>query len=157
MTAKRKKAARRGGYSPSDSEGSTAFSAVAKSVFMALPLTVALGLLLLFLATALLLLTNDPDRYHTAAALVVLYVTAFGGGAIATRIHHRRACLLCGLAEGVLLLLLFALIALCLPDAWKHASTGARAIGLRAAMILASLVGALVAARQRKQRKRHRR
>ena len=157
MTAKRKKAARRGGRSPSDSENATAFPALAKSVLTALPITAALGLLLLFLATALLLLTKDPDRYHTVAALVVLYVTAFCGGAIATRLHHRRSFLLCGLLEGVLLVLLLALIALFLPDAWKHGDTGARALGLRAAVILIAPIGAFLATRQKKQKRRHRR
>ena len=157
MTANRKKAARRGRHSASDRENAAAFPAVAKSVLLALPITAVLGLLLLLLATALLLQAKDPDRYHTAVALTVFFVVAFLGGALATRINARRAFLLCGAAEGLALVLTCALISLFLPDAWGHSDTGARALGLRAAAILASLVGAFLAARERKQKKRRHR
>ena len=103
---KPKKAARRHRRTATEKEA-IPLSATMKCVLWALPITMAAGLLLLLLSTALLLSTKDPDRYHTAAALAVLYCTAFLGGLIAVRLSHRRSPLLCGLCEAVLLILLF--------------------------------------------------
>ena len=97
--------------------GKTATSAAPlRATLVALPITLLLGACLLLVATALLLSTKDPDRYHAVIALPILYLTAFLGGMIATRIAHRYAPFLCGGILGVLLMLLFSLLALILPD-----------------------------------------
>ena len=123
---------------------------VAKSSLIALPIAIALGMLLLLLATALLLTTKDPDRYHTAAGLVALYLAALFGGMIATRCHRRRAPLLCGLGLTLAFLLLLLLISLILPDA-GHTYSGALRVGLYALLFPAAEVGALLGAREKKQ------
>ena len=60
----------------------------------------------LFIAAALLMRTSDPDRYHTAAGLALIYFTAAVGGFAAVRLNRRSAPLLCGLGEGLLLMTL---------------------------------------------------
>lgn len=126
-----------------------------KRVLWALPITIAAGLLLLLLSTALLLAGKDPDRYHTAAALTVLYITAFLGGMIATRLCHRRSPLLCGLCEALLLLLTITVLSLFLPDDWKHEASGGISLLLRVLLLPAATLGAFLGARQKKP-KRHR-
>lgn len=150
-----KKAARRHRRTATEKEGALSLSTTMKCVLWALPITVAVGLLLLLLSSALLLATKDPDRYHTAAALTVLYVTAFVGGLIATRLCHRRAPLLCGLCEAVLLILLFTVLALCLPDEWKHTQQGAVSLLFRVLLFPASVLGSFWGARQKKAKHRH--
>ena len=133
----------------------TTLSATARCVLLALPITVAVGLLLLFITSAVLLATQDPNRYHTAVGLALLYLTAALGGAIATRLCHRHSPLLCGVGEAVLLLLFITVPALFLPDAWKHTVSGGRALLTRLLLLPASVAGALGAARQKKKRRHH--
>lgn len=155
MSVRQKTAARRHRRVTPEREAIPTLSVTIKSVLVALPITVAVGLLLLFATTALLLATKDPDHYHTGAALAMLYLTAFLGGAIATRLHARRAPLLCGIGEAVCLLLFLTVLALCLPDAWGREQSGGIALLTRALLFPASLAGAFLAARQKKKR-RHR-
>ncbi|MBQ8356366.1 MAG: hypothetical protein IJX39_01000 [Clostridia bacterium] len=152
---KPQKAARRHRRTATEQEGAPTLSALMKSVLVALPITVTVGLLLLLLSSVLLLSAKDPDRYHTGVAFTLLYLTAFIGGAIATRLQHRRAPLFCGLGEALLLLLFITVLAFCLPDAWGHSMSGALALLTRLLLLPASLAGALLAARQKKKTRRH--
>ena len=126
-----------------------------KAALISLPITLVLGLCLLLLATALLLSTKDPDRYHSTVALPILYLTALLGGMIATRIAHRHAPFVCGVSTGVLLVVLFSLLALILPDSQSAVGTGYITFFLRLVVIPASMLGAFWGAREKKQ-KRHR-
>ena len=96
------------------------FSAMMKCVLYALPVTVLLGALLLFGLTALLLRTADPARYHTAVGLAALYLIAALGGMLANRLYGRRAPLLCGLFEGICLMLVFSLPSLFVPSSFEN-------------------------------------
>ena len=155
VSKKPKKAARRHRRTATEKEGAISLSSTMKCVLWALPITMAVGLLLLLLSTALLLATKDPDRYHTATALAVLYVTAFAGGLIATRLCHRRSPLLCGLCESVLLILLFTVLSFCLPDAWKHTGQGGISLLYRVLLFPATMLGAFRGARQKRTKRRH--
>jgi len=125
------------------------FSAMMKCVLCALPVTVLLGALLLLAITALLLRTKDPNRYHSLAGLVLLYLTAALGGMLATRLYERRAPLLCGLFEGVCLMLVLSLPALFLPTSFGN---GALTLLMRLLILPASLGGACFCARKKKAR-----
>lgn len=153
---RKKKAAKRPRRTVTEREGAPALSVTAKSALCALPVTVAVGLLLLCILSALLLKTADPDRYHTAAGLAALYVTACLGGMIAIRLNRRRAPLLCGLGEGLLLLLFMTVLGLFLPNGWEHQRSVGIDLLTRLLLFPASLIGAFLAARQPK-RHRHRR
>ena len=155
ISKKPKQAARRHRRTATEKEGSITLSKTMKCVLWALPITMAVGLLLLLLSTALLLATKDPDRYHTAAALITLYVTAFSGGLIATRLCHRRSPLLCGLCEAVLLILLVTVLSLCLPDAWRHTRSGGFALLSRVSLLPATMIGAFLGVRKKKIKRRH--
>ena len=152
---KPKQAARRHRRNATEKEGAITLSKTMKGVLMALPITMAVSLLLLLLSAALLLTTKDPDRYHTVAALAALYITAFLGGLIATRLCHRRSPLLCGLCEAVLLILLFTLLSLCLPDEWRHTRSGGFALLTRVLLLPASMIGAFAGAKRKKTKHRH--
>jgi putative membrane protein (TIGR04086 family) len=152
---KPKKAARRHRRTTTEKEGAISLSQTMKCVLWALPITMAVGLLLLLLSAALLLTTKDPDRYHTATALAVLYITAFSGGLIATRLCHRRSPLLCGLCEAVLLILLFTVLSLCLPDAWRHTQSGGIALLSRVLLLPATVIGAFLGAKKKGAKRRH--
>lgn len=156
ISKKPKQAARRRRRTATEGgDGDITLSRTMKCVLGALPITMAVGLLLLLLSAALLLATKDPDRYHTAAALAALYITAFSGGLIATRLCRRRSPLLCGLCEALLLLLLFTALSLCLPDEWQHTRSGGFALLSRVLILPASMIGAFLGARKQRK-KRHR-
>ena len=149
MSDTKKKAARKHRRSATQGDGAPNLRSLMKCALCALPITVAVGLLLLLITTALLLLFKDPDRYHTAAALVLLYLTAFLGGMIATRLYRRRSPLLCGLSEAMLLLLLITVAAFFLPDGWKDHQSAGMALLTRVLLLPVSLGGALLAARKK--------
>ena len=125
--------------------------ALMKSVLLALPVTLAIGLLLVFISTAILLSTNDPDRFRPVAGLIALYLTALLGGMLATAFYGKCSPILCGLCEGLLLCILTAIPALFLQQQGK----GALFLLLRGALIPLSLFGALLCAKKpTKHRKR---
>ena len=127
------------------------FSAMMKCVLYALPVTVLLGALLLLGTTALLLRTADPNRYHAAVGLALLYLIAAMGGHLSTRLYNRRAPLLCGLFEGICLMLVLSLPSLFLPSSFEN---GALTLLLRLLILPACIGGACLCARKRKPRHR---
>ena len=135
---------------------SVSVKSIFKSVFLALPIAIILGMLLLVLATALLLRSKDPNAYHTAAGLVIIYLVALLGGIITARLHHRQAPLLCGLAMGAVMLFMLVLISLILPDG-SHSYTPAVRFGQHALMLPCTITGALLGAKKHTVKPRHRR
>ena len=127
---------------------------VFKSVFLALPIAVAIGLLLLLPITALLLRSKDPNAYHTAAGLALLYLVTLLGGIIAARLHQRRAPFFCGLAIATVMLLVLLLLSLVLPSS-THNYTPALRVGQHALLFPAALAGTFLGAKEQKI-KRHR-
>ena len=156
MSASKKKTAKRLRRTVSERDGAPALSVTAKSALLALPITVAVGLLFLFITTALLMTAKDPDSYHMAAGYIILYLTALIGGAVAVRLNRRRAPLLCGILEGVLLLILITVLGFCLPNAPEHDHSFGVALLTRVLLPIVALIGALPAARTPKKRRHHR-
>ena len=138
------------------SSGEGSLRSIGKSVLIALPVTGAVATLLMLPVTALLLCTANPNAHHTAAGLALLYVAALFGGALATRLHHRRAPLLCGAAMGGAMLLLLILLALLLPST-ESGDTVALRVGLHALILPCTVAGALLGAKERSARPRRRR
>ena len=125
--------------------------AMMKCVLLALPLTVLLGALLLSFSTALLLLTPNPIQYTLLPGILCLYLTAFAGGALTTRFYGRRAPVLCGLMQGLALLLCFGVPTLFLQ---RESANTAVTLLLRLLIPIISLLGAFFTARKRKTRYR---
>ena len=148
-----RKAARRHRRTP-DREGGPTLCTVCKRVLPALPITVAVGLLLLFAAAALLLLTKDPGRYVGVAALAVLYLTALSGGFLATRLARRRLPLLCGVIEGLFLLIFCTVTGLFMPDAWHGGTSNVAAALIGALLFPTAIAGALAGAKRKNRRYR---
>ena len=151
MTVHSKKAAKRRRRTVSEKE------ATIQSVLRALPVTAGIGLLLLFITAALLMQTSDPDRYHTVAGYGLIYVTAFCGAFAATRFNGRHAPLLCGVLEGVFLLVLITIAGFCLPSALKNGLSPIVSLLTHALVLPASMLGGLTASAQKKGRHKHRR
>lgn len=128
-------------------------TSVCKSVLLALPIIMIIGLVLLLCTTAILLTTKNPDAYHTAAGLALLYLISLFGGAIATRLHARRTPLFCGMTMGAAILLLLLILSLILPGS-DHTYTGALQIGLHALLLPMAITGALLGAREKKPTRR---
>lgn len=149
MKNRKKQAARR---QRAASEEATTLHSVLKSALLALPLTAGIGLLLILLATAILLTTKNPGAWGKPMGLMLLYFTALCGGGISARLHARRAPLLCGVAEGGMILLLFLLLSL-FPIGESGCHTGALSIGLHVLLLPAASLGACLAAREPKKRR----
>ena len=148
MPSKKSKAARRTRRQAKDT--ARTLPAMMKSVLLALPVTLAIGLLLIFITTAVLLSTTDPDRYRSVAGLILLYATAFLGGVLATAFYSKHSPVLCGLCEGLLLCLITAI-----PALFVHTgeSNGALVLLMRCALLPFSLLGAMLCARKPKKSK----
>ncbi|MBQ2757706.1 MAG: hypothetical protein IJF31_04395 [Clostridia bacterium] len=126
---------------------------VLKNCLLALLISAVLALLLCTLATALLLKTEDPGHYVGAVGIAVIYLWCFLCGGIATRLSGRRAPLLCGAASGAALLLLTLAL---LPLGAKESANAALSFGLHALLLPVCVCGALLAARQKPAKRRHR-
>ncbi len=145
-TPKRKRAARR------HTEESVSLKTVLKSTLFALPVAVLSGLLLSLVVTAALLKAQNPTALATGAGRILFYLTAAVLGAATVRIHKRRAPFFCGLVGGTLLLSLQIICLLAL----RGAGTGSTALSLFLCVLIlpVTLLGALLAAREKKQKRR---
>ena len=154
MQQKRKHAARRRHRAaPAHESGARVLPTLFKSMLLAFPLSLGVGLLLVLITTALLLKTEDPDRYHTVAGILLLYLTALIGGWIANRLYGRRAPVLCGLGMGFAFFLLFTVLALAVPTEGDNGT--ALALLFRTFLIPTAMAGAGLATRsKRRHRKR---
>lgn len=155
MSHIKKKTARRLRRTVSEKDGAPALSVTAKSTLVALPITVAIGLLFLFIAAALLMTTADPSRFHGVVGLIVAYVTALVGGLLAVRLNRRRAPLLCGIGIALLLLIFITVLGACLPASWRSENALGIRLLMRAALFPVALIGAFWGAKVKKRRKRH--
>ena len=125
-------------------------SSVWKSALIALPITVAVALLLLLLSTLALLCTKDPIRYKTVFGVAVFYLCGAIGGFICTRLCGRQFPLLSGLLVGGGLWCLFALPALLIPGEVSKLA----GLLLRAPILMSALGGAMLGCREKKRRGR---
>ena len=146
MQTKKRKAARR--HRAASDTGAYSPATVLKSALFAFLPAVLIGLLLLLLSTGILLATKDPNRYHAAVGAVLAAVVALLAGWIAARLNRRRLPLLCGLAEGALLLLVLLLLSALLPIK-VHIFSGALNVGLHALLPLLAVAGSMLGARKR--------
>ena len=78
---------------------------VLSAALFALPVTAAVGLVLLLIVTAVACANPDPDSLTTPLSLAALGLTALLGGLVAARRGQSRS-LLCGATLGLLLTLL---------------------------------------------------
>ena len=150
MPQQKKKAAKRPRRA-ARSQDVRVLPAVTKSTLLAFGITLAVGLLLLVITTAILLATKDPDRYHAFAGPALLYLTALIGGALAVKLYGRRAPVLCGLSMGICLFLFSTAVALFLPNAGANK---ALALLLRMLILPAAVLGSSLSSRQKKPRRR---
>ena len=123
-----------------------------QSALLALPVTLAVSMLLLCLLGGVLLMTDDPIRYADAAGLIALYLGALIGGQIVARLCGRRFPLLGGLLVGAGLFVL-----LTVPSLFFSRGAG-KLVGyaflLRLPILPLTLAGAFLACRPKKVKHR---
>ena len=102
---------------------------------------VAILILLGFLLSYILYMTDDPGRYITPIAFCALYIAALAGGNLALRLN-RVSPLLCGLSVGAILTVLTFLLSLTVNYTLSSGYTISGALGLRLAIIVCSVIGA---------------
>ena len=110
---------------------------------------------LMFVASAIVYSTADPNRYVTPASLTVLYISCFCGGLVAAKCN-RGAALVCGTLVSVMLLTLLFVASFLLDPSLSAEHSLPLAIGLRGIAIALSILGALVGGGEKKKKKQNR-
>lgn len=132
------------------SEGtlSTAFL----SGLFGLAVSAGLGVVLVLIAAAAAYASPDPDALTGPLGLAALAVCSLAGGFAAARRGH-RACLLCGLISGALMVLFVMTGSICFRDETRAAltlgMTGEVKAGLYAVILILEAVGGLIGRRRR--------
>lgn len=149
---KKTRGGRRG--TPGDGGAALTLPEMLKSALLALPAALGAGLLLLLAAAALLQQTANPGRYAAVVGTALMYFSAALHGMLTVRLARGRLPLFCGLLAGGVLLVMLMLLGLILPH-----STGAYQrpliVGLYAALPCATVAGALLPARRKRAKRRH--
>ncbi len=130
---------------------------LARALVRILPLTLAVGLVLSLAAAVFAYSRPDPESMILPLALCITLLLSLLGGWLTFR-TCRRACLLCGLAFGASLVLLFCIIAYLLPYDTKNVWPAGIRWALRGGMIAFSVFGALMgsyAPHKKRKKKRH--
>ena len=139
--------------SPKETE--SAFSSpslFAKHLFKGLLATLGIGTVLILLSALAAYFSPDPDRLIAPLGLTSVGITAFLGGAIASRLHGGGA-LICGLLNGSLLLVLMLPAALCFREYATAYSAGVSSL-LHLGVPMLSILGGYVGIKKKKNRKR---
>jgi putative membrane protein (TIGR04086 family) len=116
-----------------------------------------LGLLcfsaLILIFSGLCLALDDPHSLTFALSLAAIYLSALVSGFASVKRNHKEDALLCGIATGVLFMLILSALLLFIPTT-ETDSAPSNAILLRLLVIPLSLVGSFLGTAQRKM-KRH--
>lgn len=119
-------------------------------------ISLGIGLALTLLVSAILYSLDDPGRYVTPTAIIVLYVSALMGGFITAKLCGGSA-LLCGGLYSLMMLVLMFVVSLLFGDTYSSEYSLPLAVGLRGIALALALFGAVTGAKQpTKKRKRNR-
>lgn len=110
---------------------------------------------LLFIVSAAVYSTSDPNRFVTPAALSVLYISALLGGFTAARLN-RGSALLCGLLTGSLFLAVLLLLSFLMRASLSAEHSVVRALGLRGIAVGISILGAGIGVSNKKKKTKRR-
>ncbi len=116
-------------------------SAVIRSSFIGAGFGAALSVVLLFVATLIAYANADPDSVTGALGLAASYIAALAAGFCAVRINRQNA-LICGALCGFLLALLSFFVSLFFDNSFSACYPLIASLGLRAATVLMSVLGA---------------
>ena len=104
---------------------------------------VASLLILAFLMSYVLYMTDDPGRYVAPTAYCVLYISSFIGGYFAVKLN-RVSALLCGITIGAVLAVLTFLLSLTLNHTLSSDYGIVGSLTLRMAIIVCAVIGAYI-------------
>lgn len=132
------------------------FSTSLMAALFALPITVAIGLVLLLIVTAVAYSQPDPDSLSTPLSLGALGLTSLLGGLVAARRGRSRG-LFCGFLSGLLFTLLLLGASLFFGDDTKTQLTlgfsAPLTWGLHIVVVLLALLGAKIGSHRPEKRK----
>lgn len=148
-----KKRKRRSEKSGANTSGEGAgFGNVLRSSLKGLAVATIAAVILLFVVSAIAYAGSDPDSVTMPLALAALYISSATAGFAAVKFNGSSA-LLCGVLSGLLLMILFIGISLFLNDSLSSEFSFPAALGLRAAMIIMSVLGGFIALHRPSKRK----
>ena len=118
---------------------SSIFRSTLRGYLYSLGIGAVMTLILSFLVYSL----ADPNRYILPVSFCILYISALFGGFLSAKIN-RGSALLCGLLNGVMLIVTMLLISFLLSGTYSADYTPGLAVGLRGIAILLSVLGAMI-------------
>ncbi len=142
---KKNRAAQRG-----NQNAALGFDHLFLSAIRAVLAAAAMGALLLLGVTAIAFAQDDPEPLVRPLGYAASVLTVLTAGFLTVRFHGRR-CLLCGLFSAALLLLIFAALSLIPAFSTTAALPIALSIGMHAAVVLFSVLGAYLGLRRRRR------
>ena len=119
-------------------------------------ISLIIGIILTLVVSAIVFSAKDPNRYVTPAAFTVLYVCSLLGGFVSSRLNGGSP-LLCGLLYSAMLLVLLLLGSLLFGGELSSDYSIQLAIGLRALVVVAALIGAFIGVYKKPARKKRKR
>lgn len=139
------------------SEDTSGFSGVLTGALKGTGIGVAAAFALMFIVSAVAYMNKDPDVLTTPLAFAALYLSCIIAGAAAVR-SNGGGILPCGVLSGLFMLVLFMLISLFFPDSMSGGYSFGTSLGLRAAMVPASVAGGFIGLKRHSSKpRRHRR
>ena len=109
--------------------------------------------LLILIFSGLCLALDDPHTLSFALSLAAIYLSALVSGFASVKRNHKEDALLCGIATGILFMLILCALLLFIPTA-EADSAPSHTIILRLLVIPLSIVGSFLGTMQKKV-KRH--
>ena len=109
--------------------------------------------LLILIFSVLCLVLDDPHALSFALSITAIYLAALTSGFASVKRNHKEDALLCGIATGILFMLILSALLLFIP-ATEAETAPSHAIILRLLVIPLSILGSFLGTMQKKV-KRH--
>ncbi len=126
---------------------------VIRSSFIGLGVSLAFAVVLWFVASAVAYANNDPDSVAGGLGFAAIYISSMAAGFAAVRVN-RQSALLCGLLSGGLLALMMFFVSIFFTPSYSSNYPFILSFGMRAAMVLFSVLGAFAGLHRTSRRKR---
>ena len=126
-----------------------------KSSFIGVGVSLALGLVLLFAATFIAYLREDPDSIIGILGLAIVYAISLIAGFISVRLN-KGGIFMCGALCGALILVLFLVISFLFESSYDSSYSFILKIIMRGAIPFMSVMGAYAGAQRKAPRRRKR-
>ncbi|MBO5416918.1 MAG: TIGR04086 family membrane protein [Clostridia bacterium] len=116
-------------------------AAIIKNSFIGAGIATVMSVVLLFAATVIAYANADPDSVTGMLGLSAVYLASMAAGFCAVKINKQSA-LICGALSGAIFALLFFAVSLFFDASFSSGYPFIARLGMRAAMIFMSVLGA---------------